>query len=295
MELLQLRHFQAIARYESVTQAAKAFQIPQSAMSQSLSRLEKELGDVKLFDRKNNRIHLNESGRIFLRYVNEALQALDNGVQTISTPQDRIAGVVHVLVLENSRFVISCVSKFKNQYPDVSFYICHDFYSDEISDYDVCIASSPSYREMNRSLPLIKEPMVLAVCDTHPLADRKVVKLSELSEEKFITQSARSSMYILTMERCRSAGFEPRISISCDDPYYIRKYVSEGMGITIAPAVSWAGRFRENTRLISIIEPEITSTSYLLWNDKKYQSPAMRRFRHFLRDQSKLIEGNMIT
>ena len=101
-------------------------------------------------------------------------------------------------------------------------------------------------------------------------------------------------MYSLTVECCRAAGFEPRISISCDDPYYIRKYVSEGLGITIAPSVSWAGRFRENTRLIRIIGPEITSTSYLLWNDKKYQSPAMRRFRHFLGEQSRLIEGNMI-
>ncbi len=295
MELLQLRYFQAIARFESVTQAAKLFQVPQSAMSQSLSRLEKELGDVKLFDRKNNRIYLNESGQIFLKYVNEALLALDNGVKTLSLPQDKIAGVINLLVLENSRFVISCVSKFKNQYPDVSFYICHDFYSDEISNYDICVAASPSYRQMNRSLPLIKEPMVLAVCDSHPLAERKSVNLSDLSEEKFITQSARSSMYMLTIERCRTAGFEPKISISCDDPYYIRKYVSEGMGITIAPSVSWAGRFRANTRLIPIIEPEITSTSYLLWNDKKYQSPAMRRFRHFLLDQSKLIEGNMIT
>ena len=295
MELLQLRQFQAIARYESVTRAAREFHIPQSAMSQSLSRLEKELGDVRLFDRRNNRVYLNESGRTFLKYVNEALLALDNGISTLSQPQDAISGSIHLLVLENSRFVISCISKFTKQYPDVSFYICHDFYSDEISDYDICVAATPSYREMNRSLPLIKEPMILAVCDTHPFADRDQVYLYELSEERFITQSPRSSLYNLTVDRCRAAGFEPRISISCDDPYYIRKYISEGLGIAIAPAVSWAGRFRENTRLIPIGEPEITSTSYLLWNDKKYQSPAMRRFRHFLRDQSKLIEGNMIT
>lgn len=294
MELLQLRYFQSIARHESVTRAAKEFQIPQSAMSQTLSRLEKELGDIKLFDRKNNRLYLNENGKMFLCHVNEALLSLDNGVQTLKQPQDQIKGPIHLLVLENSRFVINCISQFTKKYPDVSFNICHDFYSDEISNYDLCVTASPSYRQMNRSLPLIKEPMVLAVYDTHPLANRNCVRLSELAYEKFITQSARSSLYSLTVEHCRAAGFDPRISISCDDPYYIRKYISEGMGIAISPFLSWAGRFRENTRLIHIIDPEITCTSYLLWNDKKYQSPAVQRFRHFLRDQSRLIDGNMI-
>lgn len=294
MELLQLRYFQAIANCESVTQAAKEFRIPQSAMSQALGRLEKELGDVKLFDRKNNRVYLNEKGRLFLKAVDEALLALDNGVQSVSVPQDQISGPIHLLVLENSRFVISCVNQFAKQYPEVSFSICHDFYSNEVSAYDLCVASYPRFKQMNRSLPLIREPLVLAVCDTHPLARRKQVSLNDLENEKFITTSARSFLYVLTMERCRAAGFEPRISISCDDSYYIRKYVSEGMGVAIAPSVSWAGRFRENTRLIPIVGPGITSTSYLLWNDKKYQSPATRRLRHFLRDQSRLIEGNMI-
>jgi len=294
MELLQLRYFRSIARCQSVTRAAKEFRIPQSAMSQSLSRLEKELGDIKLFDRKNNRIYLNENGRTFLKYVDEALLALDNGVQTLHQSQDHISGPVHVLVMENSRFVISCVSRFTKQYPDVSFYICHDFYSDDLSNYDLCIAASPSYRQMKRSIPLIQEPLILAVCNTHPLANRNQVCLSELTDEKFITQSARSSLYNLTVDYCRAAGFEPHISISCDDPYYIRKYVSEGMGIAISPAVSWAGRFRENTCLIPIIDPEIVNTSYLLWNDKKYQSPAMQQFRDCLRVQSKLIEGNML-
>ena len=47
-------------------------------------------------------------------------------------------------------------------------------------------------------------------------------------------------------------------------------------------------------REIRITDPGITSTSYLLWNDRRYQSPATRQFRHFLRDQSRLIEGNLI-
>ena len=48
MELLQLRYFQKVAELESITKAATFYMIPQPSMSQTISRLEKEL-KVKLF------------------------------------------------------------------------------------------------------------------------------------------------------------------------------------------------------------------------------------------------------
>ena len=57
MELLQLRYFQTVAKMESITRAAKHYMIPQSSMSQTIKRLETELGDIKLFDRRNGRLY----------------------------------------------------------------------------------------------------------------------------------------------------------------------------------------------------------------------------------------------
>ena len=68
MELLQLRYFQKVAEMESITKAAKYYLIPQPSMSQTISRLEKEL-NVKLFERKNGKLFLNEQGKTFLVYV----------------------------------------------------------------------------------------------------------------------------------------------------------------------------------------------------------------------------------
>ena len=55
MELRQLRYFQKVAEMENITLAAKHFLIPQPSMSQTISRLEKELG-TSLFDRKNGKL-----------------------------------------------------------------------------------------------------------------------------------------------------------------------------------------------------------------------------------------------
>lgn len=65
MTLEQLRIFTAVAEREHVTQAARALNLTQSAVSAAVSALEARYG-VKLFDRVGRRIELTESGRLFL-------------------------------------------------------------------------------------------------------------------------------------------------------------------------------------------------------------------------------------
>lgn len=294
MELLQLRYFQAIANLGSVTRAAAYYHIPQPAMSQSLSRLEHELGDIKLFDRRNNHVVLNEAGQNFLTSVETSLNILDDGVKKIKSLKHDISGPIHILVMENRRFISYCVPTFSEMHPNLEFQLCHDFYSDTDQDYDLCISSNFFYKQMKSSVPLIKERIILAVQEDHPLAQRKSISLSELQNEKFITMTSRSSLYKITVENCRRCGFEPHIPFTCDDPYYVRKYISLNMGVALAPSVSWAGRFRSNTKLVPVENPEIYTTSYILWNDLRYQSPAVRTFRDYLISEAKKLDGNLL-
>lgn len=65
MTLEQLRIFTAVAEREHVTQAARALNLTQSAVSAAVSALEARYS-VKLFDRIGRRIELTDSGRLFL-------------------------------------------------------------------------------------------------------------------------------------------------------------------------------------------------------------------------------------
>ena len=72
MELQQLKYFKAVAEIGKISDAAESLFISAPALSTSISRLEKELG-FTLFDRTNNKIVLNQQGRLFSRKAKQAL------------------------------------------------------------------------------------------------------------------------------------------------------------------------------------------------------------------------------
>jgi len=78
MELQQLKYFKAVADAGKISDAAKALFISPPALSATISRLERELG-VKLFDRSNNRIAINQHGQLHAGRPSHADERVDGG------------------------------------------------------------------------------------------------------------------------------------------------------------------------------------------------------------------------
>ncbi len=68
MELTQLLQFKTIAECKTMTEAAERLHISQPALSLTLKKLEEELG-VQLFERKKNKIILNQAGELAFTYA----------------------------------------------------------------------------------------------------------------------------------------------------------------------------------------------------------------------------------
>ena len=76
MELSQLKYFCAVAENLHVTKTAKQFHIAQPALTQSIKRLEKELG-VSLFLNKGRNIVLSEYGSFVYQQVAPVISTLE--------------------------------------------------------------------------------------------------------------------------------------------------------------------------------------------------------------------------
>lgn len=280
MELLQLRYFRTAAQLESITKAAQLHHIPQPDMSKTVSKLESELG-CKLFDRAGNRIRLNEKGKEFLAWVDSSLSALDSGIEAVSDTMQSHSEI-KLLILEHRNLLTDCIAQFKQEHPEIHFNICHNFYDTRSFNFDLCIAAFPPTDDRLEELPLTKETIKLGVNSCDELSSRKEVSLGELSGRRFISLPPSSSISRIANEVCLSYGFSPEYSIFCDDPYYIRRYISIGLGIAFVPSISWSGMFADNVSLLRIREPGFIRTTRIYWPSDRYISIAARTFRDYV-------------
>ena len=77
MEIQQLRYFLEVARLGNMTKAAEKLHIAQPALSQSIKRLEQDLG-APVFQRNGKRIQLNHAGNVLLKKIQPIMETLND-------------------------------------------------------------------------------------------------------------------------------------------------------------------------------------------------------------------------
>lgn len=280
MELLQLRYFLTVARTLNISHAAKHHFVPQSAMSKTISRLEKELGKP-LFDRYKNRLSLTDEGKVFYQAVNASLGLLDEAVHEIGRGDAPLGGELKILVRQHRENVVDCMASFKKQYPNVSFRIFYE--PDASEEYDLCIAGQPPSETFSHGVRLITERLVLVTCKEHPCAREKVIPFENLSKEEFAVVSRDSYLWRQTVLYCQQAGFEPQISITCGDLHCLLKYVGAGMAVAIGPEKAWRSLCGNDVAFIPTT-PEICRSTYVFRNGQRSVSRLCATYLEFLTD-----------
>lgn len=275
MELLQLMYFCDAAESENFSQTAKKYHVPPSDISQSIKRLEQELS-VQFFDRRANRITLNERGRSFYEKAKQALYLLEDAKTEAVDSED--TGIIRLSVRTNRRIVMQTVRAFRQSHPGVDVLTSHSDHSDS-HDFHLVVADDSLSDVGLRRERLLSEDIYLAIAQNHPLAGNR--DFSALRNAPFISMPPGSSIHTITMKVCAAWGFTPHIAIQSDDPFYIRKCVELGLGVSVIPSVSWRGQFSEHICLWKIDCPPRNTCVY--WDDSKYLPASARAFLEMLR------------
>ena len=277
MELLWLKYFCDAAQTENFSETARHFFVPPSNISQTMRKLENELG-VKLFDRTKNKLTLSTGGRIYYEGVKRALSELEGAKAALSDSTGIISGELRLKVCTNRRIVTKAIERFSELYPSVAFKIRHEGGQD--SDFDLIVTDAELDGERFDKKLLVEEKVGLALSKNNPLAERAALTPKDLAQEHFITMHEGSSMYRLVKRLCSKAGFEPNIAICTDDPLYIRKYIEMGLGIALFPTFSWKGQFSDSVVLRSI--GDFNRKTYIYHPVSRYMSGAYSIFERIL-------------
>lgn len=280
MEFLQLTYFCDAAQSENFSKTAKKFQVPPSAISQSVHRLENELGTT-LFYRDANRIRLNPDGRIFYEDIKTALFLIERAKSRIEENREGVGGEIRMFIGANRRAVTLAIERFRAIYPQVIFLLDHSELKNPTS-YDLIITHDVARCAGMEKKLLVREKLRLAIEKENPLVQKEPLTLSDFAEESFISMHAGSSLREITEAACKNAGFLPKFTVQSDDPAYVRKYVALGMGVTLAPDFSWHGQFSDRVILRDV--GEIYRNTYLFSHDFDSQPIYVRRFAEILKN-----------
>ena len=279
MELLQLKYFCDAANSENFSATAKKYMVPPSAISQSIKRLEKELG-TPLFIRQANRIKLSTKGAAFYEKVSVGLHMLTEAKNEACCDED--TGTLKLSIFINRRLVMQTVEKFSRQYPQVNIITKYTIAPDQ-EDFDLIITDVTPQKGTYSATKLTEEEILLAIHKAHPLASQNSITPHQLAELPFICTNRGSSLHRITEQTCQELGFSPRIVIFSDDPYYIRKCVELGLGAAFIPAVSWHGQFSENVTLKKI--GNASRSTYAFRDAQKLFSKHARLFLKMLQEE----------
>lgn len=118
------RIFCKVGKRESFSKAAKDLYMTQSAVSQAIMQLEREL-DIRLFNRTPKGVSLTNEGSLLYEYVNSAMKLIDVGEEKILEFKNLSTGELKIGVGDTiSRyFLLPYLEIFHNKYPHIKFKI----------------------------------------------------------------------------------------------------------------------------------------------------------------------------
>ena len=214
MELLQLKYFLELARTEHLSRTAQKLMISPPSLSSTIKKLEGELG-VQLFDRSKQRIYLNENGKQFYSYVEQAMNLLDTGV-ALFRPEERVE--VLKVAMTSQPIYSNMLFEYEHSMGNVQVKSSliqideldhakmaadYQFYLGIIEDID------QNYFDYQQLFPSEKPVVILS--KNHPLANEPSLKLSQLKDEAFISVlRENSSAHRFVQKIFQQEGFHPR-------------------------------------------------------------------------------------
>lgn len=282
MELLQLKYFLAVAESEHMTNTAKQLHIAQPALTQSIHRLEQELG-VSLFERAGRGIRLSPAGAYVRDRVKPAMETLENVARDVQLFQQGEQGVVRVGVHAASGVAIDGIAAYSELNPHVSFDVTQE---ERERHRDVIVTTitprgSSTVENAVEKTPF-SERIGIVVPASSALGD--TASLADFANERFIALAGSRRFREVCDTFCARRAFTPHIAFESDNPLVVKKMIGLGLGVGFWPDHSWGDLDPKSCRLVHLQEPEFTRDVIVAKTSRCTPDSEAQRFYDFLLD-----------
>ncbi|KAA0011247.1 LysR family transcriptional regulator [Billgrantia pellis] len=279
-DLRALRVFLCVADSGGFSAAARELHVAQSAVSQTVAKLERQL-ELSLFHRHERRIGLTPEGEALYAHARELMERAEAAYLAMRELHGLVKGEVRIGIpsMLGSYYFPPLLMGFKAQHPGIRLTVVEAgarrlqrMIADGELDLGVVIDDTQS-EHMERRL-LIREEMVVCVPRFHPFAARPSVSAEEFFQEPLVLFQNGYFHREFVDTLSRRTGFAANVAFQSNLIPLTKAIVRQGFGIT--------------TFLRRVVdEPELAAVSFdtpawldlsLAWGRDAYLSRAESAF-----------------
>ena len=290
MQFESLKVFCDLAETASFTKTAQINSVSQSAVSQTISALERHFNSL-LIERSKKNFRLTSEGEVLYHFGKELLQTYDaihsrmQEIKQVISGDIRIA-TVYTLGLHD---LPPYVKRFLKDYPEVNIHVeyrrANQVYEGVLGNIvDLGLVAFPAPDAKLETIPLRKDRLVLACHPQHPFAKLKAVKLKALNGQKFISFEPDMPTRKALDKIFKSQGVTVEHAMQFDNIETVKRAIELDCGVAIVPEATIRQEVADQTLASVPLEGNHFRPLAAIHRKNKVLSPAIKQFLALLKE-----------
>ncbi|GLS89593.1 LysR family transcriptional regulator [Psychromonas marina] len=286
IEPLHLRIMIALDEKGTLTQAADALFLTQSALSHQIRHLEKKL-NVKLWQRCGRRLRLTPAGELLLKTAHQVMPALLQTESSLKAIGEGQQGVLRIGVecFPCHEWLTKVVANFLTDKPNIDVDIIRQFQFSGLEGLlhhhvDLLITPDISENENLSNVPLFEYEQVLLVANNHALANQLHVSAQQLQDQTLFTFPIEKQRLDIFNQFLWPNNIEPKAHKQLESVAIILQMVSHQRGVCVLP--EWLADSYAQQYCVSKLRLGEKGLFKTLYATVKKQDKTLHYLRHFI-------------
>lgn len=243
LDLFQLETFLTVAREGSFSRAAQKLFRTQPAISQTVRKLEDEVGEP-LFDRSSRDGTLTDAGRVLHDYAEKLLNTRIEALSALQSLRQLERGKLSIAANEfTSMYLLPLLHEFRRLHPMIHVCVQRALGShvpgevlNRNSEMGV-ITYRPSDPEL-KAITVYRDELAFVVPPHHPLAHKKTASIRQLGAEMFVAHNVPSPYRAKVLETFAKKKVPLHMDVELPSIEAIKKFVAAGHGVALLPLIT---------------------------------------------------------
>jgi len=243
MDLSQLEVFLTVAREHRFSRAAEKLYRTQSAVSQTIRKLEQEIGEP-LFDRSSREGVLTDAGHVLEEYAEKLLNLRQDAQGALVELRELQKGKLAIAANEfTALYLLPVLTEFRRRHPMIRIIVQRALGShipDDILKHTVefgVLSYDPQEPQIQSTVVYLDE-LVLVVPPNHPLASASEISIGQLGTESFVAHIVASPYRDKVIEAFRHHKTPLHMDVELPTLQAIKRFVAMGNGVALVPEIS---------------------------------------------------------